>query len=335
MILRRSFLAMASFAPLVACSALRHDAHAPIEWDGSIPIGGIEQWVAIRGRDRSRPAILFLHGGPCETQSPFLSLFAPWEERYVVAQWDQRGAGLSFQTLGAATPEMTLDQIVQDAGEIAQFVTGQLGVSKLILVGHSWGAIVGLGAVRARPDLFHAFVATGLPIHGGSIIERMRMSAVARATAAGDAEAVAQLNALTATDLADMSKLGVVFRWAEPFPDYDASFIARQNALRGSADNPASPAAAAWFSARSFCLPTLMPAVLSFDAASDTNVPVPFLVIQGRGDTRTPFDMARAYFDQVRAPAKRFAAIDGGHFACFTNTQEFLDAMDRGLRDWR
>jgi pimeloyl-ACP methyl ester carboxylesterase len=279
--------------------------------------------------------MLFLHGGPCETQSPFLPVFAPWEERYVVAQWDQRGAGRSFESRGAATPNMTLDQIVRDAGDVAQYVLRDVGAPKLILVGHSWGAIVGLGAVRARPQLFHAFVATGLPVNGAEIIDRMRLSAVARATAAGNAGAVAELNALTAADLADMSKLGVVFRWAEPFPAYDASFIARQNALRGSADNPASAAAAAWFSARPVCLPTLMPFVLGFDAAQNYDVPVPFFAIQGRGDTRTPPDAARAFVDQVRAPAKRFTAIEGGHFACFTNPEGFLNALDRDIQSLR
>ncbi|HSS13370.1 MAG TPA: hypothetical protein VLL04_05740, partial [Rhizomicrobium sp.] len=63
-----------------ACTSVR-----PVPNDDFVPIGGIDQWVEIRGR--GRPAILFLHGGPCDAQSPHLSLFAPWEERYAVAQW--------------------------------------------------------------------------------------------------------------------------------------------------------------------------------------------------------------------------------------------------------
>ena len=93
----------------------------PIEEEAFVPIGGIEQWVAIRGRDRSRTPILFLHGGPCEAESPFLSLFAPWEERYVVAQWDQRGTGRTFGKSGTP-PNMTMEQLTKDAIEVTQYV---------------------------------------------------------------------------------------------------------------------------------------------------------------------------------------------------------------------
>src|SRR5579864_8132992 len=124
------------------------------------PIGGIEQWVAIRGRDRLRKAMLFLHGGPGDAQSPFLSVFAPWEERYVVAQWDQRGSGKTFVKNGTSTPNMTLDQLAQDAVEVTQYVLRRLKAHKLILVGFSWGAMLGLSVIRLRPELFHAFVGT-------------------------------------------------------------------------------------------------------------------------------------------------------------------------------
>src|SRR5262245_26937646 len=59
-----------------------------------ITAGGIEQWVTIRGWDRANPVLLFLHGGPGEVTSPWTyALFAPWERRFTVVQWDQRGAG--------------------------------------------------------------------------------------------------------------------------------------------------------------------------------------------------------------------------------------------------
>src|SRR5215469_15465260 len=143
----------------------------PISEEGFAPIGGIDQWVAIRGRDSSRAPLLFLHGGPCEAQSPFLSLFEPWEKRYVVAQWDQRGTGRTFGKNGTATPDMTMEQLAQDAVEVAQYVLGRLKARKLILVGHSWGAMLGLRVIRLRPELFHAFVGTGQPVSGGETLE--------------------------------------------------------------------------------------------------------------------------------------------------------------------
>jgi len=59
-----------------------------------VAIGGIEQWVTIRGWDRDNPVLLFLHGGPGDVTSHWtFGLFAPWEKQFTVVQWDQRGAG--------------------------------------------------------------------------------------------------------------------------------------------------------------------------------------------------------------------------------------------------
>ncbi len=61
-----------------------------IDESGFVSIGGINQWIAIQGWDRSNPVILFLHGGPGEAQSPFLGQFKPWEHDFTVVNWDQR-----------------------------------------------------------------------------------------------------------------------------------------------------------------------------------------------------------------------------------------------------
>jgi pimeloyl-ACP methyl ester carboxylesterase len=135
---RRRFLSLAAVLPSIALAPATWAALEPIAEDRFVPIGGIEQWIAIRGRNRSRTALLFLHGGPCEAQSPFLSLFAPWEERYIVAQWDQRGSGRTFGKNGTSTPNMTFDQLARDAVEVTQYILGHLRADKLILVGHSW-----------------------------------------------------------------------------------------------------------------------------------------------------------------------------------------------------
>jgi hypothetical protein len=63
-----------------------------------VAIGGIEQWITIRGEDRRNPVLLFLHGGPGDATNPWgYAGFRPWLKAFTVVQWDQRGAG---RTLG-------------------------------------------------------------------------------------------------------------------------------------------------------------------------------------------------------------------------------------------
>jgi len=305
---------------------------APIYWQGLIRVGGIKQWVAIRGRDSAKAAMLFLHGGPCEAHSPFLPVFAPWEERYVVAQWDQRGAGRSFGEVGIATPNMTLEQIVQDTIEVTRHVLRRLGARKLILVGHSWGTAVGLSAVRSRPELFHAFVGTGQLVSGAALLARMRSSAVSRAQAAGEAQAAAQINGFSSADLVDMNKFRLMARWAEPFSGSDNAYLAMRSTLLKPAADQEGVAVADLVSREFACLSKLLPASLDFEAgAVGYDVPVPFFVIQGRDDTRTRPELAQAFVNQVRAPAKGYTEIEGGHFACFSNPTAFLNALDSDI----
>ena len=73
-----------------------------IEEASFVKIGGIEQWVTIRGDDKRKPVLLLLHGGPGDVQSPFISTYAPYEKDFVLVQWDQRGAGRTFAKNGTA-----------------------------------------------------------------------------------------------------------------------------------------------------------------------------------------------------------------------------------------
>ena len=90
-----------------------------IEESSYVAIGGIDQWVTIRGEDRNNPVLLLLHGGPGDVTNPWtFALFAPWEKHFTVVQWDQWGAGRTLRKNGSAvTSAMTLDRMVQDGIE--------------------------------------------------------------------------------------------------------------------------------------------------------------------------------------------------------------------------
>src|SRR6185312_13026720 len=141
-------------AAVTALLAKRSSAAAgAVDETGFVRIGGIDQWIGIQGTDSRNPAILYLHGGPGEAQSPFLEEFVPWERDFTVVNWDQRGSGRTYgkngpQTPGLSTPEMALERVSQDAREVAEYACSRLARKKLILVGQSWGAELGLHVVK-------------------------------------------------------------------------------------------------------------------------------------------------------------------------------------------
>src|SRR5262252_8508641 len=130
-----------------------------IEEASYITIGGIEQWVTIRGDDRRTPVLLLLHGGPGDVQSPLVSTYAPYEKDFVLVQWDQRGAGRTYAKNGATN--VTREQLIADGIDLAGQLRNRFPRAPLILFGHSWGSIIATGMAQQRPDLFTAYVGTG------------------------------------------------------------------------------------------------------------------------------------------------------------------------------
>lgn len=123
-------------------------------------LGGLDQWIQIRGQDRTKPILLFLHGGPGFPQMPFAHLNAELEQYFVVVQWDQRGAGKSYSR---AVPDesMRVAQFVADAHELVQSLLARFGARKCYLVAHSWGSLFGAQLVARYPELFFAYVGIG------------------------------------------------------------------------------------------------------------------------------------------------------------------------------
>src|SRR4051794_10543599 len=151
-------------------------------------LGGVEQWVLVRGRGVDAPILLKVHGGPGQAEIPTIHMNARLEEHFLVVEWDQRGAGKSAAAVEPCAA-MTLDQIVTDAIELTERLVDEYGPRQVILLGHSWGSLVGVLAVQRRPDLYAAFVSTG---QIASFAEGQRIAhecVVAEARRRGHAEA--------------------------------------------------------------------------------------------------------------------------------------------------
>jgi pimeloyl-ACP methyl ester carboxylesterase len=294
-------------------------------------IGGIEQWIGVRGADIRNPVALFLHGGPGEAQSPFLQEFVPWQRDFTVVNWHQRGAGRTYGKNGAATPgmstaEMALGQLSEDAREVAEYARKRLSKKKIILIGHSWGALLGLHVVKRWPELFYAFVGTGQPVSFHLLLETQERWARQQATAAGDRETLQKLDEAATLPENDMRRFLAPGKYR--LAPSDLEYIKIQEAFVGPEPLPKQGDVADFVAGRNFTFPKLTSYLFSFDARKmGLDLPVPFIVIQGRDDHITSFEAAQTYVAEVRAPKKAFIPIAGGHFACFTSPTEFIEAL--------
>jgi len=301
-----------------------------------VRIGGIDQFISIRGGDRSNPVILFLHGGPANAQSPFLQEFVPWEKYFTVVNWDQRGSGKTYGKNGPATPGMdtpaaALDQLTADAIEVAEYASLRLGKRKVILVGHSWGAILGLNVVKRRPDLFYVFVATGLPVSWKQSLEDSEAWARREALSSHDEPTLKALDEAASLRFDDMQRLNASAKYR--MTQDDLAYLKMQDAIIRPSDTTAKGDTADWVAGGAFTVPKIIPIVFSFDArALGVDFSLPVFVIQGRDDHVASFAEAQKYEGEIRAPRKALIPISGGHFACFTNPREFVEALRLQVR---
>jgi pimeloyl-ACP methyl ester carboxylesterase len=295
-----------------------------------VEVGGIQQWITIRGEDRNNPVLLFLHGGPGDATNPWgYAGFRLWLKHFTVVQWDQRGAGRTFGNNPDAPPQaITLPRMTQDGVELTDVLRKHLRKNKIVLVGHSWGSILGVHMVKARPDLFYAFVGTGQVADPATSYTVAHRELMRKAETLKEARAIRELRDVGPPPYPDGRGYGVQRKWSNFFEGADA-FIASMVGFALAAPGYTLRDVNDWFDGQGVSTERLVPQTSALDAralAGDFAVPV--FAIQGAEDFTTPTSLARSFIDSIRAPAKAFIAIEGGgHFAVFMKSSAFLDQL--------
>jgi pimeloyl-ACP methyl ester carboxylesterase len=292
-------------------------------------VGGVDQWMRIRGENRDNPVILILHGGPGFSYIPFTNTFRSWESHFTVVQWDQRGAGRTFGRNGkVGSGELTIDRMSQDGLEVVDVVRRRLGKARVILLAHSWGTVLGMNMVMRRPDLFDAYVGTG------QIVDMPRNEAVSydlimeRVKAAGDGKAVKALEGIGRPPYKDFKTWMVKGRLAVGHSPPSASGRSLPNVFAAALTTPSYSLKDAYtlFDAFGFSSEALFGELMGYDARRlGTKFQVPILILQGDSDLQSPASLVEEYFSSVEAPRKELVVLGGeGHAAILTLPDVFL-----------
>lgn len=329
---RRSLLLLAvaglaaALALMQGCTSTRtrpivDDAGRPVP--GSIALlekivlGGVDQWILIRGADRTKPLLLKLHGGPGQAEMATAPFNRRLEQDFVVVEWDQRGAGKSSH----ASVDLHVDRFVEDTRELSQHLLARFGQRQLLLVGHSWGSVIGLLAVQQYPRLYSAFISTGQMVsmaEGGRIAHA---ALTARAAERGEREALADLARLGPPPYLGERRHDQQKAWLQALQNAGGFWHAAEPRFEPvrwmlAAPEYAWPEKLAFTQAAERSFEALLPELAAVDLRArvpEVAVPVHFVV--GRHDLMAPSTLARQYFEQLRAPMKRWHEVDdAAHF---------------------
>ncbi|MCX5376646.1 alpha/beta fold hydrolase [Streptomyces sp. NBC_00091] len=314
---------------------MRIETPGGIDEQGFVRIGGIEQWISVRGEDRANPVLLEIHGGPGAANSPYGARTRSWERHFTLVRWDMRGAGLTFahggrEGQGADGGGIGFERLYADALEVTHHIRERLGVERVVLMPSSFGTVFGLRLARSHPELYSAYVGTDQNVQEAGRDTSAYDATLERLRAAGKAKDVARVEAMgpdprrwspaqrssydklcAGSDpltLETVKKVVLGSMWLSPL--YSLKHIA------------------AYFKAQAFSESVTTGTGRFDDWADGTHFQVPFFVFQGAEDVITPAARAKAYFDAVEAPVKAFALIEGAsHFASFRDPERFLELL--------
>jgi len=306
-----------------------------------LEVGGIRQYLYIRGQNIENPIILFLHGGPGGTMIPMLHTYQYlWENAYTVVNWDQRGTGKTYFLNKDDSRNILLnlsaDVLLKDTHEIVLYLTERFGKKNVIISGHSWGTILGAQYVLAHPEYVGAYVAVAQAVDVNDGILKMGEYTHRLAAAEKDEKDVAALEQIMervrkSKTVAESETLAICKIAKRYIPVNMDTTIFFRNGLF-------SP----YFSLRELSYYAKMDEltkplneyVADYDLREiGTRYAVPVIYIFGEYDWHMKL-LAKEYYDKVTCPYKKFISIAGaGHVAMMDKPHEFFEAFHSTLQE--
>jgi len=299
-----------------------------------VKIGGIHQWITIRGEDRINPVLLFIHGGPGSTYSIFSPLLRSWEKHFTIVHWDQRGAGKTFRNNGKdGSGTITFDRLAQDGIEVTEYLRDKLGHQKVIIIGSSVGSLIGVMMAKLRPELFYAYVGTDQNVPDSENLFKLTVHAL---RAVGNTKGV-QLLEKMGSDQSQWSrkdfdkKNRLIVKAIKDVPNMITDLIipsmlsSPEHKIHDMIDI---------FKGMSFSIDHLFDELMNFDLKKlGMRFELPIFIFQGDTDILTPTELAKAYYDEIEAPHKEFVLIkNAGHLAVFARADQFLEELIKRVR---
>jgi pimeloyl-ACP methyl ester carboxylesterase len=291
-----------------------------VDEEGYVTIGGIEQWVQAKGGSCANPVIVHVHGGPGNPETPYTDgMYSEWERDYTIVQWDQRGSGMTYAR-NPVTDDVSLrvDRLRDDGIEVAAWAARRFGRRQVILTGSSWGSALAVRMAKASAQSFCAYVGTA------QLVEVLRDrgpydAVLALARAAGDADAIAKLDALGPPPWTNPRNPGILRRvqrkyealstdpapkaWSTPAPryttaNYETDYTAGEDY--------------SWLQFVGMQGDGIGAHIDAYGLGPRFDLPV--YLVQGTQDLLTLPAVTRAWFDSLQAPRKSYVLVPrAGH----------------------
>ena len=308
-----------------------------------VPLGDQEQYLLIRGENVENPVIIWLHGGPAAPDAFANYTFQKYlTADYTVVNWDQRGCGRTYFKNADVDPNnetVSFEQAQEDLDELVDYATKRFNKEKVIIVGHSYGTILGSKYTIDHPDKVSAYIGVGQFMDIESEIYSYN-DALEKAKAKGDDTSDME-NAYKQycenKSLVNMMALrSHTIKYHHAPKEADTLWTGIASPYMGIDD-------IRWFFKQLGPLENYIALNQKlFDIIQNCNLrdygqeyTVPVGFISGADDWVTPVKYSEDYYNYISAPEKNFAIIDGcGHSPQYDDPEEFCNTLKNMLSEF-
>ena len=312
-----------------------------------IDINGIHQYLHIRGEDIANPVMIFLHGGPGSPMgfaAPYYQ--RPIEKEFTVINYDQRGCGRTYYANGQSTDNLTTEQLERDLDAIVDYARRHFGQEQVVIMGHSWGTILGAHYVHDHPEKIAAYIGVSQGVnnlYSGKIMLAEKALALAEKAENADKDDAAKLSGalermkqVQAFDEMELSDLMTASSLSAKYLSCGEEMSSLGQVWTGITSPYMNLTDVRWFLNMSdtesfFAMEEdlMREAFFGFDLTefgSEYKFPVYFIC--GSNDCAIPQEPTAAYYETITAPDKALVTIpNSGHSMFMDKPEEFAAAV--------
>ena len=303
-----------------------------------VTINGVNQGMFIQSKDSSQPVLLYLHGGMPDF---FLTKKYPTglENVFTIVWWEQRCSGMSYST-ETSCDTITAEQLIADTHEVTNYLRQRFGKDKIYIMGHSGGTFIAIQAAALAPELYYAYLGMEQMTYQlqSEILAYEYMLQQFKAN--DDGRLVKKLEAFPVTltggtpdgylrirDLA-MHSLGIG-------TTHNMQSVIREIFLPSLAvrEYTLSEKINFWRAKSQSGASVIWDEMLSTDLSlAVTEFKIPVYFFHGIYDYTCSYPLAKAFFEQLKAPVKGFYTFDNSaHSPMFEEPEKLLQIIETDI----
>ena len=226
---------------------------------------------------------------------------------------------------------MTIERFVGDLNELVELVKRLFGQDKVVLLGHSWGTVLGTLYAARYPEKVAAYV-------GVAQIANMRTGrrlsydfVVSEAEKRGNGKALAELKKIGPPPYTSVDDLLAVEKWTERFGGVNHADLSTGKLIWTAlgTDEANFIDLVKFGQGNRFSLTHLEGEMSQLDLTEHyRSFAVPIIFLLGRYDRHIPAELAAEYFTIIQAPCKRLVWFEqSAHNPPFEEPEQFNAVM--------